>query len=906
MCSNNIDYMMTIIRYQFLIVSCATLLVLLSCEQTNSDHGTANIKSDPVNIDQKSLNYLASSLDIKYRVLSNIETECPDRNGKPVNHCFSAYIDFTAPTDVNVKGWSIYYSQVYPIYSGTSDVFTIDFINGDIHKISPTDNFDGFRKGQKLSLKVYMAGTHLSHSQLMPNYWITGSGLTPAVIDSTRTTIDPETKLALMPWIVEYENIEKQIKSDPDDDSKYASASVLFDHNADTQIDKSHLSRSVIPTPKKLIVNDETKSLDLSKGLNVTYQGLSESEVSAALDRLNKLGVQQTHDGIPVNIELSGSAISSSESYQLNVSAKAISIVAQDSSGAFYAVQTIASLLDVSDKTIPLVTIEDAPEYSYRGQHIDFSRNFYDKAFVFRLIEQMAAYKLNKLHMHLADDEGWRIELPSLPELTSVGSIRCMEITDQACMQPQLGGADAGDRDGYYSAKDYIEILKYASRHHIEVIPSLDMPGHSRAAIKAMEARYRYYMRQEDDAKATQYLLSDLNDKTDYRSIQHYNDNTINACLESSYAFIDTVLEDLIALHTEANHPMNKYHIGADETAGTWIKSPSCKALIEDTSNDVNDVSQLTAHFIERVSNMIANKGIAVGGWNDGMSKTRTDKMPTDVYSYIWGALPWGAHVMANEQAHRGWNVVLSIPDVFYLDFPYEVDPKERGYNWASRQTNSRNVFNFMPDNLPVHAEFRLDTLGHNFELDDTLHTPGGADTDHNTPQGNQTHRPLPEGYRVTGIQGQLWSETIRSSRQAEYMLFPRIIALAERAWHTPDWAVPYNYNGAKYDKDTNTFTKDLKARRDQSWQHFANALAHKELIKLDKLGVFYRVPTAGGKIIDGKLNMNSSLPGLPLEYRINDGDWVSYQQPVSVKGKVYVRARTAAGDRAGRSLIVE
>lgn len=906
MCSNHIDYAMTKIRYQFLILSFTTLFALLGCEQTNSDHGTVNIKSDLSEIDQESLNYISNSLDIKYRVLSNIETGCPDRDRQPVKHCFSAYIDFTSPQDINVVGWSIFYSQVYPIYASESDVFNIEFINGDIHKITPTAMFNGFKEGQTQSLKVYMAATHLSHSQLMPNYWITGSGLTSAIIESTRTTIDPETKLALMPWIAKYDNIEKQIKSHPNDVNKYASTSVLFDQNADVQIDKSHLSRTVIPTPKKLEVNDESKLLNISSGFHVSYEGLDEGDVSAAFERLQKLGVQQTTEGIPLNITIAPSEDGVTESYHLKISEQGISIVAQDTAGAFYAVQTITSLLDVLDKHIPLVTIEDAPGYRYRGQHVDFSRNFYDKTFVFRLIEQMAAYKLNKLHMHLADDEGWRIELPSLPELTTVGAFRCMDIADKNCMQPQLGGADAIDRDGYYSAQDYIEILKYASRHHIEVIPSLDMPGHSRAAIKAMEARYRFYMRQEDEKKATEYLLSDFNDKTEYRSIQNYNDNTINACLESSYTFIDRVLDDLIALHKAANHPLNIYHIGADETAGAWVESAACKALIEDANNDVNDINQLTAHFIERVSYMVASKGIAVGGWNDGLGKTRTDKMPSEVYSYIWGALPWGAHAMANEQAHRGWNVVLSIPDVFYLDFPYEVDPEERGYNWASRQTNSRTIFNFMPDNLPVHAEFRLNTLGHNFELDDTVHSLGGANSSHNTPQESKTHRPLPKGYRVAGIQGQLWSETIRSSRQAEYMLFPRIIALAERAWHTAYWAVPYNYSGEKYDKDTSTFTPELRAKRDRSWQHFANAVAQKELIKLDKLGVFYRIPTVGAKIVEGTLTMNSSLPGIQLEYREQDDEWKSYQHPVLVEGNVYVRARSAMGDRAGRSKIVE
>ncbi|MDG1752980.1 MAG: family 20 glycosylhydrolase, partial [Thalassotalea sp.] len=832
------------------------LTALVACGQANkSDVQEVQKPVKTSAIDQTQLNEMASSLDVKYQVLSNLETDCPDKDGKAIEHCFSAYIHFTSPVDLNVNNWSIQYSQVYPIYAGQSDAFSIALHNGDIHKIVPTEGFSGFKAGETQSLKIWMAATVLTHSQLMPNYWLSSDNLTAAVIDSTRTKIDPETKLELTPWIVPYDDIPKQIKSNPNDINEYADANWLFAHNSDVSVDKSSLATSVIPTPKSITITDEAKTLNLAKGITLSYQGLDEKDISAAIDRLAKLGVAQTADGLSVQINID-SAINGNESYQLSVTDDGIIISAGDKAGAFYGVQTLASLLSLDSLSIPYVNISDEPKYAYRGQHLDVARNFHDKAMVFRLIEQMGAYKLNKLHMHLAEDEGWRIELPSFPELMDIGATRCMDLSDKACMQPQLGGADAAERDGFYSVQDYIDILNYASLHHIQVIPSLDMPGHSRAALKAMEARYRRFMEQENEVEATKYLLSDFDDKTEYMSIQNYNDNTINVCLESSYAFVDQVLEDLISLHNQAAHPLQMYHIGADETAGAWVESPACQALVADTSNDVNDIKHLGAHFIERVSNMIASKGIAVGGWNDGLGETHVENMPKDVYSYIWGSLPGGAHTMVSEQAHRGWNVVLSIPDIFYFDFPYEVDPKERGYNWASRRIDSRNVFNFMPDNLPIHAEFRVDTSGQPFETDDTLQKDES---------GKVSHRPMPENYKVVGVQGQIWSETIRSENQAEYMLYPRMIAMAERAWYHADWSVPYNYQGAKYNKDTDVFTEQLKRLRDKQWQLFSNTIAQKELIKLDKLGVFYRIPTVGAKIIENKLHINSSLVGLPL-----------------------------------------
>jgi len=862
-------------------------------DKTSHEGTTASVAVTAIN--QSQLNELASTLDVKYQVISNLETDCPDKDGKAVKHCFSANIHFSSPVDLNVNNWNIYYSQVYPIYAGKSDALSIKLLNGDIHQISPTEKFTGFKAGERQSLKIWMAATVLTHSQLMPNYWISSENLTAAVIDSTRTTIDPESKLELTPWIAPYDDIQRQIKSNPNDINQYADASWLFDHNADTNVETAHLASAIIPTPQssKTLSSD---SIELTNGINVSYQGLQESNVSAALDRLAKLGVVQSEAGVNLHIVID-SKVSEPESYRLVTNADGITISASDSAGAFYGVQSLAGLLSLGNLTIPSIEINDQPKYAYRGQHLDVSRNFHDKAMVFRLIEQMAAYKLNKLHMHLAEDEGWRIELPSLPELTEIGSRRCMDLSDKQCMQPQLGGANAEDRDGYYSVQDYIDILKYAKRHHIQVIPSLDMPGHSRAAIKAMEARYQRFMEQENEVEATRYLLSDFEDKTQYRSIQNYTDNTINVCMESSYAFVDRVLEDLIALHKQAEHPLQMYHIGADETAGAWVESPACQALIANKSNEVNDIKHLGAHFIERVSNMVVSKGIAVGGWNDGLGETHVENMPKDIYSYIWGALPWGAHNMVSEQARRGWNVILSIPDVFYFDFPYEVDPKERGYNWASRRIDSRNVFNFMPDNLPIHAEFRVDTSGNHYALDDTLQK---------NDKGEITHQPLPENYQVVGVQGQLWSETVRSETQAEYMIFPRVLAFAERAWSSPSWHVPYNYQGAKYDKDSGVFNDKLKAQRDAQWQKFGNTIAQKELIKLDRLGVFYRIPTVGAKIIENKLHMNSSLPGLPLEFQQKNEAWQQYTEAVEVSLPVKVRARSANGERAGRSLLLQ
>ena len=180
--------------------------------------------------------------------------------------------------------------------------------------------------------------------------------------------------------------------------------------------------------------------------------------------------------------------------------------------------------------------MEDAPRFGFRGLHIDLARNFHSKAEVLKLIDQMGRYKLNKLHLHLGDDEGWRLQIARLPELTEVGAYRCYDPSETRCLLPQLGAGP--DRDtpvnGYLSRADYLQILRAAKARGIEVIPSFDMPGHSRAAIRSMEARYRRLMTAGRQAEAEQFRLAEPGDKTEYRSIQNYNDNTLNVCLDQA------------------------------------------------------------------------------------------------------------------------------------------------------------------------------------------------------------------------------------------------------------------------------------------------------------------------------------------------------------------------------------
>lgn len=845
---------------------------------------------------QARLKQIGETLDIRYRVVTNVPDEHCDKDAAD-GRCFLAEIDLTSEIAIDSKDWSIYYSQMRPIQSIVGDEFTISRIQGDLHKISPAAGFSGIKKGQTKTIQFRGELWQLSETDAMPNYYIVADGLEPVIIRSTQLSLDPETGMELRPYVSAFTDSEIQYKRRETDKLEWATTQVLYRSNLDTPNSPKLAENAILPTPTKVALKSDAKSVSLKSGLKLTLNGVSPGAVDAALQRLARLGVEQTDKGIKtVLLPLPVPGVQGE--YRLDISSDEIKILAADDAGFSYGLASLAALVDVKTLTVNPMLVEDAPRYDFRGMHIDVSRNFHSKQLILDLLDQMAAYKLNKLHLHMADDEGWRLEIAGLPELTDVGSKRCHDLNEDTCLLPQLGSGPFSEAkvNGYYSKADYIEILQYANARQIQVIPSMDMPGHSRAAIKSMEARYRTLMDADKAEQAKQYLLSDSEDKTVYSSIQYYSDNTLNVCMESTFTFIDKVIDEISALHKQAGVPLDLYHIGADETAGAWIESPACKAFIANNDKGVTKMEELGAYFIERTAKLLADKGIEAAGWSDGMSHTRPENMPKQVQSNIWDVVAHGGHQRAHQQANLGWQAVLGQPEVLYFDFPYEADPKEHGYYWASRNTNSKKIHSFMAGNLPANAEQWTDIEALPFEADDTLKTDEA---------GKVINGPLKASFSFAGIQGQLWSETVRSDEVAEYMMFPRLMMLAERAWHQPSWEVPYQHQGAVYNQTSGYFTKEMRQAQANDWHRVANTLGAKELLKLDKANIAYRVPTPGAVIKGGKLFANVIFPGLKIEYRDDGGQWQAYAEGVEVTTPVEVRVIAADGKRKGRTLVV-
>jgi hexosaminidase len=847
-----------------------TLLLLICCFV-----GACESKGLTKQFTQTTLDTLAQDLNITVAVDSNVNVDdCP---GGEQAQCYLAHFDLTFPTEINNSNWTIYFSQTTPIeWDGSAD-FDIEHINGDLHIIKPLRK--DFVVNQPYVISFKGPGSLISESDFMPNFFIVSQGLEPRLLRKTIEIPSEKRQLLRMPHVGDFIR-DQQTRRNSKDNIPLATPAYLYEQN--DKINSQHAkigehNNRIIPKisqPKW-----QTTRLDMQKGLNLTRE--DQVRFAPALTVLQQKGVGYSAQGIDVKLIKKPDQALGSQGYRLDIQARLISVYANNDTGLYYGLTSLGQLLDPSTLTVPIGQAKDVAEYDFRGLHLDIARNFHSKAFILKLLDQMAHYKINKLQLHMADDEGWRLQIPGLPELTEVGGFRCFDPSEEHCLLPQLGSGPFRDTkvNGYLSTADYKEILKFADQRHIEVIPALDMPGHSRAAVKSMLARYKKYKRQEETAKAEQYLLSEFADPSIYSSIQHYNDNTLNPCISSTYAFVEKIIDEVSKLHAEAGVPLKRYHVGADETAGAWKDSPACQQLIAENKS-LDNAQQLSAYFVAKVVKMVSDKGFISGAWSDGLSHVDPVALPANIQANIWDTLYSQGHNRAHEFANRNWDTILSLPDVLYFDFPHQADPQELGYYWGSRYIDSFKVFQFMPQNLPANAELWRDKMGDPYTATETVSLNVHA--------------------KIRGIQAQLWSETVRTDDAAEYLLYPRLFAFAERAWHKPEWALPYQA-GQSYSAKTMHFSAQRKQQQLNDWAGFSDIIVNKVMPQLMLDDVLFRIPTPGAKIVDGILHANSYFPGLVILYRQSGGNWQEYQQPVAADGPIEVKTVLSNRSRSSR-----
>ena len=751
-------------------------------------------------------------------------------------------------------GWTVYFNACRRVLAGSvSAGFDLEHVNGDLFALRRPGG-DAWQPGETLDVRYDAQFWAISVTDApLGFYLVEASGRT---VDLGDPDVDPFAR-------------PEQLQRHARDVLPPADAAWRWRENGGLRLLPPEDVGRITPTPISARFTDARCRLSPASEIMAGAALAGEAALLRAL-----LAGLPDGDGARILLEIGTVAADGPEAYRLDIDADTILVRGAGAHGVFNGIQTLAQLLD-ADGSLPCGRVLDAPRFGYRGMMLDVARHFASVATVKRLLDCMARYKLNRLHLHLTDDEGWRLRIDALPELTDIGSKR--GAARDHTLPPSFGsGADVGTSSGtgYYDADGFIEILRYAHARHIEVIPEFNMPGHARAAVLAMRARHDRLRAQGDIDAAERYLLSDPYDASVYESVQLWRDNVICIAMPSVDRFIDTVVAHVAALYREAGVPLRTIHTGGDEVPlGAWEGSPRCQALMRERG--WTHVGQLQADFVDRCRAILARHGLAFAGWEETALVYEDGGPGFQVYAWnnAWGS---GKEDVAYRLANAGYDVVLANAANLYFDLAYAKDPQEPGYYWAGF-VETRHAFGFCP--LDMIASAATDPMGQSVPPERL------AAMTRLTTEGRR---------RVNGLQGQLWGENARTRDRIEYLAAPRLVALAERAWAPdPGWCA----------------IADAEARTramDDAWNEFANRLGQRELARLDRapLAYGYRLPPPGAVANGRTVHANVALPGLALHYTLDGSEPAAasprYMGPVEA-GQGAAVFKVATFDTRGR-----
>ena len=475
------------------------------------------------------------------------------------------------------------------------------------------------------------------------------------------------------------------------------------------------------------------------------------------------------------------------------------------------------------------------------------------------------------LHFHFCDDEAWRLEIPGLEELTAVGSRRGHTTDESQCLYPCYdGGYDPDAKtvgNGYYSREEFIDLLKYAAERHVRIVPEIESPGHARAAIVSMKARYNKYF-ETDPGKATEYMLSEPEDTSRYVSVQYYTDNVMNVALPSTYRFMEKVIQELNAMYQEAGLSLYTVHLGGDEVPrGVWMGSPKCQELMKEKG--MTKAHDLSEYFITQMADVMQKNGLKFSGWQEvalGHTEEAHQQLRGQAAGvYCWNTVP-GSDEVVYQTANNGYPVILCNVGNFYMDMAYNGHPDERGLDWGGYVDESVS-FSMLP--FSIYRSLRVDMAGNPIDLN-------------NAEKGKTALTEIGKKH-IMGVQGQLFAETIRSFDGVEYLLFPKILGLAERGWNAhPAW-------------------ENLSDIREEQAFNQALALYYEKISKSEmpywaKNGINFRLPQPGLLVKDGNLYANVAIDGAEVRYTTDGSEPTAqstlWKEPVKC-GSLVVKAKT-------------
>ena len=474
------------------------------------------------------------------------------------------------------------------------------------------------------------------------------------------------------------------------------------------------LAQSVIPVPLKMEQGTGSFLLSEKTKLYTNLQGgeaeLWENYLKALPVQLKEARMKDRKQMLFLLITPKTPQLPSPESYTLSVTPQRIEIRATSGAGLFYGMQTLLQLMQpagTGSYSVASVEIEDTPRFAYRGLMLDVSRHFSTKEFIKKQIDALAYYKINRLHLHLTDAAGWRLEIKKYPLLTDFAAWR----TDPTWKKWWNGGRkylrydEPGASGGYYTQDDIREILEYARQHYITVIPEIEMPSHSEEVLAA----YPQLSCSGEPYKNSDFCVGN----------------------EETFTFLENVLTEVMELF-----PSEYIHVGGDEAGkSAWKTCPKCQKRMKD--EHLANVDELQSYLIHRIEKFLNNHGRRLLGWDE----------------ILQGGIAPNATVMSWRGEEGGIAAVTSghhaimTPGAYcyldsYQDAPYSQPEAIGGY-------------------LPLKKVYAYDPI------------PASLTAE--------------QAKLVYGVQGNLWVEYIPTPEHVEYMIYPRILALAEVAWSAPE-----------------------------------------------------------------------------------------------------------------------
>ena len=485
--------------------------------------------------------------------------------------------------------------------------------------------------------------------------------------------------------------------------------SMLSAHAADANY-------NVVPLPKSVVM---AKGLpfNLTNATTIVYEGTNPEMkrnarfLSEYIQQASgiKTAVLDKRDKKAAAIVLTiDPKVAGAEAYRLSVNNKQVTIAASTPAGVFYGIQTLRKSLPVQTTgeaiTLPAVTVADAPRFGYRGMMLDCARHFFPLSFVKKFIDILAMHNMNVFNWHLTEDQGWRLEIKSHPELTAKSSMRSGTVIGHNATVD-----DSIPHGGFYTQQEAREIVEYARQRHITVIPEIDMPGHMLAALAAYpelgctggpyEVGHRWGV---------------------YKDV---------LCLgkESTYKFVQDVIDEVVDIF-----PAKYFHIGGDESPTVmWEKCPKCLQKAKDENTDIKHLQQ---YFTNRVEKYLNGKGKSIIGWDEILE----GKINQSATIMSWRGVEPGL-----KAAKQGHDVIMTPSSHVYFDH-YQAKDTKHEPDAIGGCSPVEKVYSYepLPDTLSAEAK-----------------------------------------NRIKGVQANLWTEYIPFTTQAEYMVLPRMAALAEVQW---------------------------------------------------------------------------------------------------------------------------